>query len=55
MTLLKSLYLIPDSTRFGLRIREKSLFKVCGSSLSVSLNFHDDAIVCYRIVELHIF
>ena len=55
MTLLKSFYLIPNSTRFGLRIREKSPFKVCGSSLSLSLNVHNDAIVCYRIVELHIF
>ena len=53
--LVESFHLIPNKTRFGLRIREKSPFKVCVTSLPVSLNFHYEAIICDRIVELHIF
>ena len=55
MTLVESFHLIPNTTRFGLRIREKSPFKDCVTSLPVSLNFYYEAVLCDRIVELHIF
>ena len=55
MTLTESFHLIPNTARFGLRIKEKFPLKVCVTSLPVSLNFHYEAIVCDRNVELHIF
>ena len=46
MTLVECFHLIPNTTRFGLQIREKSPFKVYVTSLPVSLNFQFEAIVC---------
>ena len=38
MTLVESFNLIPNKTRFGLRIREKLWFQVCVMSLPVVVN-----------------
>ena len=38
MTLVESFNLVPNTTRFGLRIRDKSPFQVCVTSFPVVVN-----------------